>query len=96
MKREDRDVLDRLRDCMEMLDRLLFYYERGFTPKIRGDVKKLLDKSRRAFDRKCNEIAETTTKAEDPHDKVTRILEERIKARELERNNHVQCDQTPC
>jgi len=69
--RTDRDVLDRLRDNIELLERLMFYYERGFTTKIRSDVKMCLEKSKRAFNRKCDEVAIMMGEIEDSPDDAT-------------------------
>lgn len=64
-------MLDRLRDNIELLERLMFYYERGFTTKIRSDVKMCLEKSKRAFNRKCDEVAIMMGEIEDSPDDAT-------------------------
>ena len=71
----DKDVMDRLRDCIDAIDTILFYYERGITAKHRSTLKKVMERSKRAFDRKANRVVqenEREREAEELENECTR------------------------
>jgi hypothetical protein len=80
----DKDVMDRLKDCMDAIDTILFYYERGITARHRSTLKKTLERSRRAFDRKANRVVQ-----ENEREREALELENECKREDIGRSTEV-------